>query len=385
MNFFEHQDRAKQTTLYLLGLFAIALMGMTLLLYGLALIVFHDAEQPFRIWNPGLLMLATLIVVGVVGGSSAVKWQALQGGGKVVAEDLGGQLVHPDTADAAQQRLLNVVEEMAIASGISVPAVYLLAQERSINAFAAGLTPENAVIGVTQGSLEQLSRDELQGVIGHEFSHILNGDMRMNLRLIGVLHGILLIYLAGRMMYSRGMIGIAALLHGAHRQSSRSSPSSSQSRRVSRSHWLGLGLMAVGGLGLICGRLIKSAISRQREFLADASSVQFTRNPSGLSGALRKIGGYKAGSSIQVVGVEEASHLFFGEALKLAFWQGIFATHPPLQQRIQRIEGNAWQASTAPPSLSPPVSTQPAPVTMAPPQPVSSRPSPPPAASAKPS
>lgn len=335
--FFEHQDRARQNTLYLLGLFALALFGMTLLLYLMVTITMLE-EVEFRL---DVFFQVAFVVVLFVGFGSLSKLQSLKAGGSAVAISLGGQLVSPDTQDPAEAQLLNVVEEMAIASGITVPAVYRLPDEPNINAFAAGFTPNDAVIGVTQGTLDQLNRDELQGVIAHEFSHILNGDMRLNLRLIGILQGILLIYLIGRTL--------ARVMH---------SGGSSRSSRGGGIAILGLGMIGIGALGLFCGRLIKSAVSRQREFLADASAVQFTRNPSGLLGALKKIGGL-SGSRVRSPNAEEASHLFFGEALRLG---GAFATHPPMKQRIRRLEAlggaasipaSAWDAETpATPSVA---------------------------------
>jgi hypothetical protein len=213
--------------------------------------------------------------------------------------------------------------------------VYLLAEEAGINAFAAGYVPDDAVIGVTQGCLEQLTREELQGVIAHEFSHILNGDMRLNLKLIGVLQGLLFIYILGRMCFN-------------------SSSRSRYSRRGSgggKFVLIGLSMVVIGGIGLIFGRLIKSGVSRQREYLADASAVQFTRNPNGLAGALRRIGGFTQGSTIQTPRAEEASHLFFGEAINANFMDSWFATHPPLKDRIHRLTGVT--ISQAPPTPAP--------------------------------
>ncbi|MBD1910235.1 MULTISPECIES: M48 family metallopeptidase [unclassified Leptolyngbya] len=325
LNFFEHQDQARQNTLYLLVLFAIALLGMIGLFYLASTIALFRRLT----WQPGILVLVSFGVMLFVGAGSISKLIALRGGGRVVAEGLGGhRLGATGVPNEAEQQLLNVVEEMAIAAGVSVPAVYLLPQERSINAFAAGFTTNDAVIGITQGCLDQLSRDELQGVIAHEFSHILNGDMRLNLRLMGVLQGILLIYLAGRL-----------LLEGSGH--SRSDKGGNQLAVA------GFAMIAVGMIGLLCGRLIKSAVSRQREFLADASAVQFTRNPHGIAGALRKIGGLgHSGSLIQSPKAEQASHLFFGEALKLNFFGEAFATHPALKTRIRRLEGLAGKVST---------------------------------------
>ncbi|MEO1146132.1 MAG: M48 family metallopeptidase [Cyanobacteria bacterium J06638_22] len=323
MNFFEHQDRAKQNTLYLLMLFAIALLSMVLLIYlTLIVAIAETSVGTARLWDPSLLCVSAAGVGLFVGLGSASKLAALRGGGKVVAEGLGGQILSRSTQDPQEQQLLNIVDEMAIASGTPVPAVYLLANEPGINAFAAGFTPNDAVIGITQGTLDQLTREEIQGVIAHEFSHILNGDMTLNIRLIGVLQGILLIYLTGR---------IVARASGRGR-----------SRGSGQIAVIGLALILIGSLGLLCGRLIKSAVSRQREFLADASAVQFTRNPSGIAGALRKIGGLSEGSLIEAPNAEEISHLFFGEALRFGFFGQGFATHPPLQQRIQRIEGKRY-------------------------------------------
>lgn len=324
LNFFEHQDQARQNTLYLLVLFAIALVGMIGLFYLATTIALFQRLT----WQPGILFLVSFGVMLFVGTGSVSKLIALRAGGRVVAEGLGGHRIGATGIPTeAEQQLLNIVEEMAIASGVSVPAVYLLPREHSINAFAAGFTTNDAVIGVTQGCLNQLNRDELQGVIAHEFSHILNGDMRLNLRLIGVLQGILLIYLAGRI-----------ILEGSW--SSRSEKGGNQLAMA------GFAMIAVGMIGLLCGRLIKAAVSRQREFLADASAVQFTRNPHGIAGALRKIGGMREGSLIQAPKAEQASHLFFGEALKLSFFGEAFATHPSLKTRIRRLEGLAGKVST---------------------------------------
>ncbi|MBE9110504.1 M48 family metallopeptidase, partial [Nodosilinea sp. LEGE 07298] len=243
-----------------------------------------------------------------------------------VAQGLGGRQLDPLTTDPTEQRLVNVVSEMALASGTPIPAIYLLDDEPGINAFAAGYTADNAVIGVTRGCLEQLSRDELQGVIGHEFSHILNGDMGLNLKLIGVIHGLLLIYITGRVIlrmsyYSGG--------------SSRRSKDDKGGGAILAA---ALAMLVIGYLGVLGGRLIKSAVSREHEFLADAAAVQYTRNPEGIAGALRKIGQLSAGSTVTSPMAETASHLFFGEANgSLSFLGGWFATHPPLRERLRRL------------------------------------------------
>lgn len=341
MNFFEHQDQARRNTKKLVFLFAAAvacLIAMTTLLVAAFLYYFqHHNNRRLEAYNSvdggfplmelvtwDLLGMISVVVIGVVLAGSWYKTRLLAGGGGYVAQQLGGRLVHSNSDDATEQRLLNVVAEMAIASGTPIPQVYLL-QEDSINAFAAGTDVHNAAIGVTRGCAELLSRDELQGVIAHEFSHILHGDMSLNMRLTGVLHGILLIGLIGRVLASSNR-------HSGFR-----------SRRSSNNNGaiLGLGLMAIGYGGTLFGQLIKSAVSRQREFLADAAAVQFTRNPAGISGALQKIGGLSSHAHIRHPNREEFSHLFFGAAFRSALGS-LTATHPPLEVRIKRIDPD-WQ------------------------------------------
>ncbi|MFN6482452.1 MULTISPECIES: M48 family metallopeptidase [unclassified Nostoc] len=315
MNFFEHQDRARQNTQQLIGLFSLSIAVMIMAIYIATLFLFRMAPRVW--WHPGLFLYVAGITIVAIAVGSLYKIACLRQGGSVIAQELGGRLLLPEMADEQGRQLLNVVEEMAIASGISIPQVYLLERETSINAFAAGFTPNDAVIGVTRGTLQHLNRDELQGVIGHEFSHILNGDMRLNLRLVGLLHGILFIYITGELLL--------------------------RLRSTSREDkglplWaFGLALMAIGGIGLFCGRLIKAAVSRQREFLADASAVQFTRNPNGLTGVFQKL--QQMDSRLISPGAEAASHMFFGNALNPSFWEDIFSTHPPLAERIRRVGG----------------------------------------------
>jgi Zn-dependent protease with chaperone function len=250
------------------------------------------------------------------------KMMVLSGGGKVVAESLGGQLIPRNTEEPNQRKLLNVVDEMAIASGTPAPPVYLLANEPGINAFAAGFSPRDAVLGITQGAIEQLSRDQLQGVIAHEFSHIFNGDMRLNIRLMGALNGILILGILGYyLMYS-------ASFSGRRRDNGNSGAAILA---------LAVGLMVIGYAGTFFGGLIKAAVSRQREYLADASAVQFTRNPSGIAGALKRIGGLKSGSLVLNPGAPEVSHAFFAKGVT-GFAQWLSSTHPPLAKRILRIE-----------------------------------------------
>lgn len=333
-NFFTQQDLARRNTRILVVLFTLAVMLLLLLTNIIALVSLGFIDPSFLSsslhwqtlpWH--LVSWVSIAVLAAVTIAVLVKWQQLKAGGKVVAESLGGIRLSPDSQDRLQRRLLNVVEEMALAANTPVPPVYLL-PEQGINAFAAGYGPADAVIGVTQGCLEQLNRDELQGVIAHEFSHILNGDMRMNIRLIAILNGILFLGHIGYYML-RGS-GRA----GAIRASSRSSGNSKNNG--GGIVLLALGLVVIGYLGSFFGNLIKAAVSRQREFLADASAVQFTRNPHGIAGALKAIGSHSSASKIKNPGADESSHLFFGEAISR--WASVFATHPPLATRIKRLE-----------------------------------------------
>lgn len=324
MDFFESQDSARRRTSVLIFYFFLAVVLIVLSVYLVTVLILFQGE---RWWHTELFFGISVGILAIIGLGSLYKIQALSTGGAAVARMLGGRPVNPDTPNLNERRLLNVVEEMAIASGVPVPEVFLLEHESSINAFAAGFTPTDAAIGVTKGCMELLTREELQGVIAHEYSHILNGDMRLNIRLIGVLHGILIIALMGYWM-----MRIAA-------QSSRgrSSRSGKQGGGMLALVLIGLVLMIVGYIGVFFAKLIKAAVSRQREYLADAAAVQFTRNPSGLSGALKKIGGLVYGSRIKSAAAEEASHLFFGNGLSEGF-VSLMATHPPLDVRIRRLD-----------------------------------------------
>ena len=338
--FFEHQDRARRNTTRLVFLFCAAAVAIALSLYAIAAVAigFRGQDPSTQqvvfdiVWIDPLLMLHVgLLTLAVVGGASLYRISQLSGGGHVVAEGLGGRLLHPDSTDPLERKILNVVEEMAIASGTPSPPVYLLEHEEGINAFAAGFGPSDAVLGITRGCVQQLSRDELQGVVAHEFSHILNGDMRLNIRLMGVLYGILVI----------GMIGYF-LLRSSFWAGAASRRSSKDNSAIAMAA-IGAALMAVGFLGTLFGNLIKASVSRQREFLADASAVQFTRNPAGIAGALKKIGGFDSGSKLDSPAAPESSHLFFGQALSSGF-NSWFATHPPLAERIQVLDPS-WQGA----------------------------------------
>jgi Zn-dependent protease with chaperone function len=331
VDFFEAQDRARQHTALLVVLFTVAVVVLVALTNVLVMgvVVLSDKNpapltQPLSAWfDWNLFFTVSGGVVAVVALGTAWKLAALSGGGRVVAEGLGGKLVPRDTDDPDLKRTLNVVEEMALAAGTPVPPVYVLPREKGINAFAAGFTPGDAVIGITRGAVVQLSRDQMQGVIAHEFSHILNGDMRLNLRLMGFIHGILVIGLVGQQILRAARFGTT----------------SRRGRGGGGAPVLlaGLGLMVVGYGGTFFGNLIKAAVSRQREFLADASAVQFTRNPEGIAGALKRIGGLPSGSALAAPTAPEFSHALFGEGIEtlFGFW---LSTHPPLPERIRRIE-----------------------------------------------
>ena len=333
MDFFEAQGRARSLSRRLVVLYGLA---VTLIIVGVYLTVavglqFAPAEPGMEgaarpLFDPALFAVVAAGMLLVIGGGSAFRTAQLRRGGPAVAELLGGRRLDPGSTDLLERRLLNVVEEMAIASGIPVPAVYVMDNEAGINAFAAGHTIHDAAVAITRGGLETLSRDELQGVMAHEFSHILNGDMRLNIRLMGVLFGILLLTVIGR-----GIVRGSYYSGGSRR--SRGGKSDGGGQIV----LLGIALIVLGYLGVFFGRLIQAAVSRQREFLADAAAVQFTRNPLGISGALRKIGGGANGSKIQNHHAQEAGHLFFSEGVRSSFSRS-FATHPPLDVRIKRVD-----------------------------------------------
>jgi Zn-dependent protease with chaperone function len=314
MNFFQQQDRARSKSRNLIFLF---FLSVCLIIFLINLIFILAVKGDPQDWTTYLtISLVTLIFI--ISCSLFKKWQ-LSSGGKAVAESLNGVLLNSYEATAKQKRLLNVVEEMAIASGVSVPPVYLI-NEKGINAFAAGFSTEDAVIGITNGAIENLNREELQGVIAHEFSHILNGDMRINIKIASVLFGILGVSTIGRIILRSG--------------SSRSN-SKSQSGLAA----IGLGLFLTGLIGVLFGKLIQASLSRQREYLADASAVQFTRNPLGISGALKRIGFLQEGSTIKNVKSEQFSHMFFS-GISEGFFSNFFRTHPHLNERILAIEPN---------------------------------------------
>lgn len=320
MNFFAHQAAARTKTRRMVWLFVLAILVVVaainvvvLLVFGIALVPENPEQQDALV--PALIG-STAVTLAVIGLGSLFKTLSLRGGGGSVARSMGGTLVPGDPRDFQLKRLRNVIEEMSIASGVPVPEIYVLDRESGINAFAAGYAPSDAAIAVTRGALDRLSRDELQGVIAHEFSHILNGDMRLNLRLMGLIFGLLVLGLTGRKVLEHMRIG-------------------GSKKEGNAILLIALAVMVFGYLGVFLGRLIKAYISRQREFLADASAVQFTRLSHGLSGALMKIAAFESGSKLTAGDGEEVAHMLFGDGVG---YSALTSTHPPLIERIKRID-----------------------------------------------
>jgi Zn-dependent protease with chaperone function len=332
MNFFAQQEAARKRTfrLVLIYVIAIAVIVAALDIVFATAMIFMAVEPQYGmnplLWithNQASVLLASLGIIAFIGIASLYRIISTKGGGGSVARSMGGTRVIEDVRDPAVRQLVNVVEEMAIASGLPVPEIYVLENESGINAFAAGFDSSDAAIAVTRGALDAFNRQELQGVIGHEFSHILNGDMRLNMRLLGPLFGIMLISMMGRI-----------ILRGMGRTRTRSSKEGAGGMMVIL--LLGAGLTVIGYIGYLAGQMIKAAVSRQREYLADSSAVQFTRNPEGITGALKKIAAWQYGSQIINDGSEEISHMLFANGFRKQA-SSFLATHPPLQERITRL------------------------------------------------
>ncbi|MEL7044258.1 MAG: M48 family metallopeptidase [Pseudomonadota bacterium] len=334
MDFFAEQDRARRNLRLLVVLFSLAVL-LLIVLVNAILSAFLWFSGDYNVYAGGGGLQGYLrqfswdrflgvgaAVAATVGLVSLVRWIQLSSGGKYVAEAMGGRRVLPQTSDRFEKRGLNIVQEMALAANMPVPDLYVLPNERGINAFAAGITTADAVVAVTRGTLLQLSRVELQGVVGHEFSHILNGDMRLGIRLAALVKGITFIGDVGHFLLRAGAYGVGL---GRRRD-----------ERNAALPIVGLALLIVGWLGALAAGFIKAAISRQKEYLADASAVQFTRDNSGIANALKVIGGFVPGSLVHAARAGELGHLFFGE-VRHSLWDG-FATHPPLDQRIRRLE-----------------------------------------------
>ncbi|MBQ4854695.1 M48 family metallopeptidase [Rhodanobacter sp. B2A1Ga4] len=326
MDFFAQQARVRGSSRRLVLLFVLAVVAIVATIDAVVWLTMghHAAAGEPAASNLPLLFASSGAVIAGIGLSSLFRIMSLSSGGKAVAESMGAVPVPPDTRDPQLRRLRNVIEEVAIAAGVPVPDIYLMADEAGINAFAAGYSASDAAVCVTRGCLDQLSRDELQGVIAHEFSHVLNGDMRLNIRLMGLLFGILVLAIVGRRVIWFGGSG---------------------NRRGGGQVWLiGLALMAVGYIGYFFGRLIQAAVARSRESLADASAVQFTRQTDGIAGALKKIAILAEGSTLQVANKQEVAHMLFGEA---GTFNALFATHPPLLERIRMLEPGFKEADLA--------------------------------------
>ena len=336
MDFFDQETHAQRRTRLLLCLFGLAVLAflvLTYLILAIPILVFSKTSTPFTgffqwIWDPRLAGWVALITLFSITLGCLYKRRRLAGGGASVAELLGGRRIENNPADADEKRLRDVVEEMAVAAGLSVPAAYVLDHERGINAFAAGRTRDEVAIGVTFGALKLLDRDELQGIVAHEFSHVLNGDMQLNMRLMVLAHGLSWPTIVGRILV-RGTtrapeIGESIFDEGTPPVFLPTAP-------------LGVLFLTIGGISAPLVRLLKSLICREREWLADAAAVQFTRNPAGIADALKKIGGLYKQGRLDTPFAESASHLYF---VNSAFdpWLNFLATHPPLVKRILAID-----------------------------------------------
>ncbi len=342
-DFFKRQDDARRNTGRLVMLLAAGLLAITAVTYVLIMLVwtqvgqggrhFEPVRQAPSFWNPGMFALVAGATTLVVLGASWVRTMQLRsGGGAGVAGGMGGREIFQGGADPDERKLMNVVEEMSIASATPMPRVFVMDDEEGINAFAAGWAPDSAVICVTRGAITGLSRDQLQGVVAHEFSHILNGDMRMNIRLMGLGFGLLALAIVGRLLLQMGSGG--------------RSSSSRKGDGTAALALIGLVVLVMGYVGAFFGQLMQAAISRQREFLADASAVQFTRNPEGLAGALKQIGA--SGCQVHSSHSKEAGHMFFGSSA--THLTSLLATHPPLEERIRRLDP-AWDGALPAPRV----------------------------------
>ncbi len=321
MDFFAQQARVRGSSRRLVALFVLAVVAIVVVIDAVVWFALgnHGVDGEPAASNATLLLVSSVAVVGGIVLSSLFRIASLSAGGRKVAQTVGAVEVPADTADPQLRRLRNVIEEVAIAAGVPVPDIYLMAEESGINAFAAGYSASDAAVCVTQGCLDQLTRDELQGVIAHEFSHVVNGDMRLNIRLMGLLFGILVLAVVGRRV----------IWFGGGRSRSRNGSGGGQVWMI------GLALIAVGYIGYFFARLIQAAVARSRESLADASAVQFTRQSDGIADALKKIAVLSEGSTLRAANRQEVAHMLFGEA---GSFSALFATHPPLLERIQALQ-----------------------------------------------
>ncbi|HUA38395.1 MAG TPA: M48 family metalloprotease [Candidatus Sulfopaludibacter sp.] len=334
MDFFDQEAHAKSRTRRLLCLFGLAVFAflvLTYLILAVPILFFcNPSAVDFSawIWDPRLACWVAIVTLFSITLGCLYKLRLLSGGGAAVAELLGGRLVESNPADAGEKKLRDVVEEMAVASGLSVPAIYVLDHERGINAFAAGRTRDEVAIAVTFGALKLLDRDELQGIVAHEFSHVLNGDMRLNMRLMVLAHGLFWPTIVGRVLV-RGTTRAPEIGESIFDEGT---PPVFLPTALP-----GVLFLIIGGISSPLVRLLKSLICREREWLADAAAVQFTRNPAGIAGALRKIGGLYKQGRLDTPFAETASHLYFVNSA-CDPWLSCLSTHPPLAKRILAID-----------------------------------------------
>jgi Zn-dependent protease with chaperone function len=345
MDFFGRQAAARGRSRWLLGAFAIA-TGAIALAVGLVLAILFDlagtpdGRIPRAGIDPAIFTVAAMATAAFIGLAALWRLHGLRDGGGAVAASLGGERVTGLEKDPLKRRLHNVVEEMALAAGLPVPEIYVLENEPGINAFAAGLQPSDAAIAVTRGTLDRLTRDELQGVVAHEFSHILNGDMRLNARLMGYVFGLVAVSMVGRMLLRGGAYGGGRVRVGGRRGGGGAAALLAA----------GIAIFALGAIGVLAGRILQAAVSRHREELADASAVQFTRNPAGLADALKRIAASPLASAVRAVRREEIGHMLFASGRRSL--AGLMATHPPVARRILALDPN-WKPGDAPPPLPP--------------------------------
>jgi Zn-dependent protease with chaperone function len=346
MDFFGRQAAARRLSRWLLGAFMLATAAVAIAVGVVLAILFSAAGTPEAQMQgvsiePAVFTVAAMATAAFIGIASLWRLRGLRDGGGSIAVDLGGERVTGLERDPLKRRLHNVVEEMAIAAGLPVPEVYVLENEPGINAFAAGLQPSNAAIAVTRGALERLSRDELQGVVGHEFSHILNGDMRLNARLMGYVFGLVAVSMAGRLLLRGGAYG-GGRVRGGNRRGGGGGGGALLAA--------GLAILLLGSIGVLAGRILQAAVSRQREALADAAAVQFTRNPAGLANALKRIAASPLSSSVRAVRREEIGHMLFASGRRSL--AGLMATHPPVAERIRALDPQ-WRPGDPPPPAPP--------------------------------
>jgi len=330
MDFYKEQENSKKKSALLLLIFIISIcvvvffVGMFFI--AIDVFVYEEGTKSFNLTPSYILQNARLnviissflsIFIVIVYGASK-KFDELERGGYVIANELGGRLLFGESASSKEKTLINVADEMSLAAGVGSVPIYII-ENKHINAFVAGTTYDNAVLSVTRGAVELLNRDELQGVIAHEFSHIFNGDMKLNNFASGCISGILYIFIIGTELFF-------PLQFTATKHFSGITP-----KDVLRifvyplTMSAGIALMLLGVVGVACAAFMQFALNRQREYLADASAVQFTRYPQGIANALKKIGMY--GDTLNNLRAGCYEHIFFSSH-----------SSPSVGKRIKKIE-----------------------------------------------